>query len=82
MPESKKRKPHTHPHIDYIPHKKKKKSVVPYTVSICTLFALGIAWFAVGDSSVIGLLAISAAGVVIGYFAGRQLDATFNKSGS
>ena len=56
--------------------------MVTYTVAICTLFALGIAWFAVGDGSVIGLLAISAAGVIIGYFAGKQLDATFDKTGS
>ena len=75
MPQSKNRKPHKS-HIDYIPHKKKRKSAVPVAIGFCALLALGIAWFASG-SSVVGLVAGAIVGGVIGYFAGKQMDKAF-----
>ena len=78
MPSSKKRKAHIHPHTDFIPHEKKRKTAVPYVMVICTLFAIGIAYFATGNS-VIGLSAGALAGLIIGYFAGKQLDKAFEK---
>ena len=78
MPQSKKRKAHTHPHIDYIPHKPKKKSTVTVAIIVCTVLSIGIAWFASGGS-IPALIAGVLAGVVIGYFAGKQMDKAFDK---
>lgn len=78
MPQSKKRKSHKHEHIDYIPHAKEKKSTVPLAITVCVVLALGIAWFAAGDS-ILGLVAGAAAGALIGYFAGKEMDKAFSK---
>lgn len=78
MPQSKKRKSQKHEHIDYIPHAKEKKSTVPLAITVCVVLALGIAWFAAGDS-IIGLLTGAAAGAVVGYFAGKEMDKAFSK---
>ncbi len=77
MPQSRKRKSQKH-HIDYIPHKKQKKSAVPVAIVFCTILAFGIAWFAAG-SSVVGLIIGLVSGVVIGYFTGKQMDIAFSK---
>ena len=77
MPQSKNRKGHKH-HPDYIPHKKKIKSIVPVAIGFCALLALGIAWFAAGPSAV-GLVIGAALGGIIGYFAGKQMDKAFDK---
>ena len=77
MPQSKNRKPHKS-HIDYIPHKKKRKSAVPVAIVFCALLALGISWFAAGPTG-IGLAIGAVVGGVIGYFAGKQMDKTFDK---
>ncbi|CAN5830319.1 hypothetical protein BH11BAC4_BH11BAC4_26940 [soil metagenome] len=75
MPQSKKRKPHQHPH-DYIPHKKKRKSAVPVAMGFCMILGLGIAWFAAGPS-IPGLLAGIAGGAIVGWVAGKQMDKAF-----
>ena len=76
MPQSKNRKPHK-PHIDYVPHKKKRKSAVPVAIGFCALLALGIAWFA--GPSAVGLIVGTVVGGIIGYFAGKQMDNAFDK---
>lgn len=78
MPQSKKRKS-TKPHIDYIPHKKTRKSAVPVAIVFCTILAFGISWFAAG-SSVIGLSIGLILGIAVGYFTGKQMDKTFSKT--
>lgn len=78
MPQSKKRKQQQHAHIDYIPHKKKRKSAVPVAIVFCAMLALGVAWFAVGPS-IVGLLTGVAIGIVIGYFTGLQMDKSFEQ---
>jgi hypothetical protein len=78
MPNSKNRKTHK-PHIDYVPHKKKRKSAVPVAVVFCAILAFGIAWFAAGPSGP-GLVIGALLGGIIGYFAGKQMDNTFNKN--
>lgn len=77
MPQSKNRKPHKS-HIDYVPHKKKRKSAVPVAIGFCAILALGIALFAVGPSA-IGLVIGAVVGGAIGYFAGKQMDKAFDK---
>ena len=77
MPQSKNRKVHKQ-HIDYIPHKKKKKSAVPVAIGFCALLAFGTAWLAGGPSAV-GLIIGTIVGAAIGYFAGKQMDKTFDK---
>ena len=78
MPQSKKRKNQKHVHQDYIPHQKKRRSAVPVAIGFCMILGLGIAWFAAG-SSVPGLIIGVVAGGIVGYFAGKQMDKTFNK---
>ena len=78
MPQSKKRKAHKHDHIDYVPHAKQKKSTVPLAIIVCTVLAIGIAWFAAG-SSALGLVINAAAGIIVGYFGGKEMDKAFNK---
>lgn len=77
MPQSKNRKPHKH-HIDYVPHKKQRKSAVPVAIGFCALIALGIAWFLAGPSTM-GLIIGAIIGAAIGYIAGTQMDNAFNK---
>ena len=77
MPQSKNRKPHKS-HIDYVPHKKKRKSAVPVAIGFCAILAFGIAWFA-SDRSAIGLIIGAIVGGAIGYFAGKQMDKAFDK---
>lgn len=79
MPQSRKRKVHHAHHVDFIPHEKKRKSVMPFTVILCTLFAIGIAWMADTESSWIVLLASAAGGLIIGYYAGRRIDAALKQ---
>ena len=78
MPQTKQRKAHTHNHIDYLPHAKQKKSTVPLVIIVCTVLAIGIAWFAAG-SSALGLVIGAAAGIIVGYFGGKEMDKAFNK---
>lgn len=77
MPQSKNRKAHKH-HIDYVPHKKERKSAVTIAIIVCTILALGIAYFA--ELSVIGLVIGAIAGAVIGYIAGKEMDKAFSKN--
>lgn len=77
MPQSKSRKPHKH-HIDYVPHEKKRSSIVPVATGVCALLAFGTAWFA--EQSLVGLIIGTLLGGVVGYFGGRQMDKTFNKN--
>jgi len=80
MPQSKQRKAHKHAHHqDYIPHKKKRKSIVPVAVMVCAILALGIAWFAAGPS-IVGLLTGLVIGALVGYFTGQQMDKSFDKN--
>ena len=79
MPQSRKRKSHHAHHVDFIPHEQKKKSVWPFTVALCTLFAIGIAWMADPESGWIVLLAAAAAGLIVGYFAGKKIDAAIKQ---
>jgi hypothetical protein len=76
MPQSKNRKAHKQ-HIDYVPHKKKRKSAVPVAIGFCAILSFGIAWLA--GASVVGLIAGAVIGGIIGYFAGKQMDKTFDK---
>lgn len=76
MPQSKTRKEHKH-HIDYVPHKKKQKSIVPAAIILCAVLALGISWFA-SDGSIVGIIIGAIIGAVIGYFAGSQMDKAFS----
>ena len=78
MPESKKRKNQKHVHQDYVPHKKIRKSAVPVAIVFCMILGLGIAWFA-AEESVVALITGLVLGAVVGYFAGKQMDKTFNK---
>jgi hypothetical protein len=79
MPQSKQRKEgKQHTHIDYIPHKKKKKSAVPVAIVVCVLLALGIAWFAAGSYAP-AMAAAVVLGSIVGWIAGMQMDKTFNK---
>lgn len=78
MPQSKNRKANKH-HVDYVPHKKERKSAVAIAMIVCTILALGIAFFAAGPS-VIGLVCGAVAGAVIGYFAGKEMDKAFDKN--
>jgi ABC-type dipeptide/oligopeptide/nickel transport system permease subunit len=78
MPQSHKRKIQKHPHQDFIPHEKKKGSAVPAAMAFSAIIAMGIAFFAAGASYVwlpVGLIA----GLVIGYYAGKAMDKTFEK---
>lgn len=68
-------------HLDYIPHKKIRKSAVPIAITVCAILIFGIAWFAFGRS-VIGLIAGALIGGFIGYFAGKEMDKTFSKKDS
>ncbi len=77
MPQSKKRKQQQHAHIDYIPHKKKRRSAVPVAIVFCAVLALGIAWFATG-LYMPGLVIGTILGAVVGYFVGLQMDKTFD----
>ncbi len=87
MARSHNRKAHyTHTHIDYIPHKKKAivekkktKSILTVTMTICTIFFVGIAWFA-ARSSVPVLIIVGVIGLVVGYYGGKQLDKSFEKN--
>jgi hypothetical protein len=79
MPQSKKRKDHAHPHPDFIPHQKKRKSSIPVVMITCCLFAIGIGWFA-SEGSAVGIIAGALCGLVIGYYAGKQLDKALDKS--
>lgn len=78
MPQSKNRKAHKH-HVDYVPHKKERKSAVTIAMIVCTILALGIAFFAAGPS-VIGLVSGAVVGAVIGYFGGKEMDKAFDKN--
>ncbi|HPH84684.1 MAG TPA: hypothetical protein PLC48_04465 [Ferruginibacter sp.] len=78
MPESKKREAHKHPHVDYIPHKKKKGSAKMVTVIFCAFLSLAIAWFAAGTSPLWLLVGI-VLGAGFGYFLGSQIDKSLNK---
>ena len=78
MPQSKQRKAHKHDHKDYIPHEKEKKSIVPVAIVVCMILGLGIGWFA-AERSVFVLITGIVLGGVVGYFAGKQMDKTFNK---
>lgn len=77
MPQSKNRKANKH-HVDYLPHKKERKSAVTIAMIVCTILALGIAYFA--GPSVIGLVCGAVAGAAIGYFAGKEMDKAFDKN--
>jgi len=78
MPQSKKRKEQKHIHQDYVPHKVKRKSAVPVAIVFCMILGLGIAWFA-AETFVPGLVAGIVLGGIVGWFAGKQMDKTFNK---
>lgn len=71
MPQSQKRK--SQKHIDYIPHKKKKKSAIPIAILFCALIGMGIGWFAFGPL-VPELVIASTIGAIFGYIVGRQMD--------
>jgi hypothetical protein len=78
MPRSKKRKHHH----DYKPpanaeKAKKNKSAVLIAMIVCGVLGMGIAFFAF--DSPWWLLAGAAVGLVVGYFAGKQLDRSFSK---
>ncbi len=77
MPQSKNRKAHKH-HVDYVPHKKERKSAVTIAMIVCTILALGIAFFA--ELPIIGLVIGAIAGAVIGYFGGKEMDKAFDKN--
>jgi len=78
MPQSRKRRSQRDAHIDYIPHKKKRKSAVPVAIIVCGLLAFGIAWFA-NSTSTTGMIIGAVVGAIIGYFAGKQMDKAFDK---
>jgi hypothetical protein len=77
MPNSKKRDTHKHPHIDYIPHEKKKGSAKIPIAIFCAVLALFIAWFTVGVSAWLFVIIILGAG--LGYLLGSQMDKSMNK---
>lgn len=78
MPQSKKRKSQVHAHQDFIPHKKQRKSIAPVAMVVCAILTLGITWFAVG-ASIPWLLGGVVLGIIVGYFAGKQMDKSFAK---
>ena len=86
MPRSHNRKAHyTHTHIDYIPHKrkdaipeKKRNSILSASIILCTVFGIGMAWFAAGNS-VPALITGAVSGLLVGYYGGKQLDKSFDK---
>ena len=79
MPQSKKRKHHHEyrPPANAVKAKKNKSAVVVSTIFL-GLIGIGIAYFAMG-SEVLWLLAGAIAGIIGGYFFGRQIDKSFSK---
>jgi len=79
MPRSKKRKQHHdyHPPANAV-KSKKNKSAVMIGVIFFGLIGAGIAFFAAG-SNPIWLIVGAVAGVIGGYYFGRQLDKSFSK---
>lgn len=79
MPKSKQRKKHH----DYQPpanavKSKKNRSAVPVGIIFFALIGIGIVFFAVG-SDPLWLLLGAVAGVIGGYFFGRQVNRSFSK---
>jgi uncharacterized membrane-anchored protein len=79
MPQSKKRKHHHefHPAANAEKAKKNKSAVLVAGIFFC-LLGIGIAYFAAG-ASLLWLLTGAVAGVVAGYFFGKQIDKSFSK---
>ena len=79
MPQSKKRKHHHEyrPPANAVKAKKNKSAVIVSTIFL-GLIGIGIAYFAMG-SEVLWLLAGAIAGIIGGYFFGRQIDKSFSK---
>lgn len=79
MPQSKKRKHHHEyrPPANAVKAKKNKSAVVVSTIFL-GLIGIGIAYFAMG-SEVLWLFAGAIAGIIGGYFFGRQIDKSFSK---
>ena len=78
MSQSKKRDAQKHPHMDYIPHAKKRNTAKPVAIIFCMLLSLAIAWFAAG-SSPLWLLVGALLGAAFGYFLGSQMDKSIDK---
>ena len=77
MPRSKKRKHHhEHHNVPGNPSPDKKSSAVTFAVIFFGLLGLGIAFFAAAFS--FWLLVGVVAGVVGGYFFGKQIDKSFS----
>lgn len=78
MPRSKTRKHHHEYHPPANAEKSKKnRSAVLFTVILCMVIGLGMAFFAF-DSSPLWLILGVLAGAAVGYFVGKQIDRSFS----
>lgn len=86
MSKSKNRKQHHHfqpqrsvtSKQDLLDQPEKKANLVTLSILVCSILALGISWFAFGNSVIAILIGIVLGGI-IGYFAGKQMEKSLEK---